>query len=490
MKIKWSAFFSLALLLSLVGCGAEQFGSVPQSTSSDPDPIKVNEEFSCTSHTLIKPKVDILYVFDNTPSYHFAQESIKQAVFNSVGQISSDFDSRIIFTRLIDPENPMGTGISTYSDYRVINNSQDNLPSSVPSSNKIHSIQNELGDLLSPYMNPQKESGLTRVYNFMNHHKGGLFRRNAYHFVILISNSFDEKVEEVLTPGANPTLIPGAWATMTENFDTLRSSEVSQLNSKKFRLFALTAHSHCKEGWRPSIHSYKAMANYLYGASGSSDNSFKDSYNLCNQSEISNIFSSVNQSIQQVIVQHVYEKWPIKRADQYKALTDPTQPIDVQTLQVFKSSSNSSPVRIPETDYDSIDLGSVENINILKNPGLNEMVSGRHFIQFKPGKEPRYPECIQVTSTSKKERFGYIVLPRKPVESSIHVVIRGNSTSDWIYTEANLTNPINIKIPIPGKAGSELPPAMRNGYMIKLINGQYYESGESVQVNYLPASIN
>ncbi len=121
MKIQRSAILSLLALLALAGCGSEQFGTTPQSTKSTADPLISYQQLSCSSSTLIKPKVDILYVVDNSGSSFYIPDEIKTAVANTVSSVSQQFDYRIIGLPLIP-----GTQI----DYQVLTNSTDSLPDS------------------------------------------------------------------------------------------------------------------------------------------------------------------------------------------------------------------------------------------------------------------------------------------------------------------------------------------------------------------------
>src|SRR5690606_38512744 len=100
MKIKWSTTFALSLLMTLVSCGKEQFGTTPQSTSNSVQAPTGFKQYSCSSHTLIKPKVDILYVVDNSGSIFDIQDAVKEAIKNTATAVSQSFDYRLISTRL------------------------------------------------------------------------------------------------------------------------------------------------------------------------------------------------------------------------------------------------------------------------------------------------------------------------------------------------------------------------------------------------------
>jgi hypothetical protein len=80
MKMYLSAFLPLLLLLAVTGCSKEQFGSVPQSELSSVDGLKSFEQLSCSTFTLIKPKVDILYVVDNSTSTYYVGNDVKTAI--------------------------------------------------------------------------------------------------------------------------------------------------------------------------------------------------------------------------------------------------------------------------------------------------------------------------------------------------------------------------------------------------------------------------
>src|SRR5690606_9073055 len=114
----------LSSLLFLFSCGKEQFGTAAQQESSQADPLKAFHQASCASHTLIKPKVDILYVVDNSSSTYYLGDSIKSSINKTATSVSKEFDYRIIGIPLI----PTGTNPN---QFEVLTNSADPLPSGV-----------------------------------------------------------------------------------------------------------------------------------------------------------------------------------------------------------------------------------------------------------------------------------------------------------------------------------------------------------------------
>jgi hypothetical protein len=96
---------------------------------------------------------------------------------------------------------------------------------------------------------------------------------------------------------------------------------------------------------------------------------------------------------------------------------------------------------------------------------------------------------VQIISETNPEYFGYVVLPKIPKLESVTLKIRGqvipqSSSNGWSYIGQQTRN---IKVPYLGFI--DQPAALRTGYMIKL-NGtsNYYKSGESVTIDYIPAT--
>lgn len=470
MKIKWSAFYSFLFLTTLASCGSEQFGTTPQSTTSKADPLKVYEHHSCTNRTLIAPKVDILYVVDNSGSSFNIQDSVKQAVKNTVNSISKDFDYRVIGTTLLNTP-----GDSTPNDdYRVMTNSnEDALPSEAQSRRVFD--PNDLTFFSNPVTQKAMERGLGRTLEFMEHHRStGLLRSGAYHLVVLVSNGRDDEVEYV--EGGTNLNYP-TYSDRYQRFTNLRSG----LSSQQFRFMSVTAKTSC-DGSKSSNLSYIKMANQLYADSGATDNnSTRDSYDICSNG-LDNLFTAVNSSIQKIVIPHKYRYWPVTFAKS----TDNRNSFG--TVEVYRINGSSAPVLVPASDW-SWHEESSGSLNIREDG--TEMVAAHHFVRFND--VISYPDCIQVKSVSRTEYFGYIVLQREPKPDTIYVTINGNavpqsSTNGWTY-RGNITVD-NIKVSHPDSPGSQEPPMPRSGFMIQL-NGtnNYYKSGDNVQVNYIPAAI-
>lgn len=473
MKTYWSALFPL-LFLILTGCGSEEFGSTPQTKTDSASPIKQYEQLSCSTYTLIKPKVDILYVVDNSTSTHHMANDIKTSIRNTVNTISKEFDYRVIGTALI----PNPSDNNTFDDYQVLTNSTDPL-SSEASSRKIIS-SSEL-NFFSSTQNGA-EAGLSRIIQFMSYNAtSGLFRQDAYHLIILISNGRDTEIETAIHTNGETSVNTAVYNERLDSFKYLRN----QLSSQQLRLFSVTADRSCtKSGWLSSEKSYKQMSTDLYHLSGAIDsNTNKDWYNLCSTG-LSTMFEAVNNSIKQVIVPHEYRYWPLTFA------TDSDTRNSFGEIEVFKVSKNSAPELMPASSWSYYENTTGQPLNVREKPTVGEPRVGKHFIKFT--NRIVYPDCVQVRSVSRTEYFGYVVLPKEPQQNSIVLRINGkdipkSSTNGWSYVGNRLNQ--NIKMPYPN-AGDQYPAVYKSGFMIQL-NGSanYYKSGDNVEAHYLPAGI-
>lgn len=472
MKIQWSVFYSLFLMVLLAGCGGEQFGTAPQSSSSTADALKNYSHSSCSTYTLIKPKVDVLYVVDNSSSSYYIASDVRNAISNTVNSLSSDFDYRVIGTPLL--ETPTGN-----NDYQIMTNSSD--LAGVPSDSRRVSSAGAF-TFFSNSPTSGIEKGLSRVVDFVGYHKNSLLRNNAYLMVVLVSNGRDMEVEEDAGFGNGETKLNSAnYNARLGSFRTLKQN----LNSIQLRMISVTAKSVCKPGWRSSNLSYVKMAKQLYADSGATDSpSNQDSFDLCG-SGISSIFTAINNSIKQVVLPHQYRYWPITFAENNES-------VSTSEIKVHKVSSNGTSVELARgSDWVYEDRGSAQTVNTRELPTVGEPVTGRHFIRFT--NLLTYPDCVLVTSISRTEYFGYVVLPQKPRIDTVVVRINGqminkSSTNGW-SDETSVVKTINIKVPYPA-AGDENPPVVRTGFMLKL-NGSsnYYKSGDNVEVNYIPEGI-
>lgn len=471
------SLFLFASLLLLASCGKEQFGTASKSESTSVSGLEKYSATFETKMTLLKPKVDIIYVIDNSSSTFHMQQALKDSVTATLGTISNQFDLRVISIPLIS---------TSTLDYSVFTNSTDSLPSTsniVPSANL----------LLNPiFSNIQdgEERGLARTLDFMNHHRStgtspSLLRPNAYHLIILVSNGHDQEVEKVWGSNGETQLhtVNGTSTTVFSQRLTSFSQLKTNLQSQQLRLFSVTASRKCtmktnsstyRSGWISSELSYQNMSKELYQLAEATDSSTRDVYDLC-EDGLSKLFAGVNKSIKEEVVPHKYLYFPITFANDNPI-------VDTNTIQVKKISGNTITTLTGWT-YEHYPNGVSKP---MRTDPASEYVTSKHFIRLNSNQPLVYPDNILITSTSLVEYFQYVVIPRPAKnDGSIVVRINGNNIPATAISYEGYKANSNIK-----PSGSNTPDVLKSGYFIKITSSTYfYKSGDSVDVYYTPDSI-
>lgn len=469
MKIYWSAFLSLTFLLALAGCGAEQFGVTPQSNPSTPDALTQFQQASCAGHTVIKPKVDILYVVDNSSSANWISPTIKASIHGTINSISDQFDYRVIGTPLLET-------LDGNSDYQVLARDPSTLPAGIPQGKRV-SVASQFSFFEKAPKNLfVGEEGLKRVDEFITAHAyNGLLRQEAYLLVVLVSNGKDYDIENEDT----------GYSLAKFNARKTRFTDwKTHLNLKQLRILSVTANTSCRTGYFGSQQSYGNMSKALYEFNGLPYMQEPDHFDLCTESSIPSVFSNVNSTIQQIKLAHKYNRWPI-------TFTETSTGLNTASIQVIKTSPTQAPTVLPSSAWYLLPANnSGTPINTRTEPSIGEPTTAKYVVEFTPGNEIVYPDCVQVTSTSNLEYFGYVVMEKRPKLESVVLKINGatisqSSTNGWSFPVATQQTR-NIKVSHNGF--SDTPVSIKTGYMLKL-NGSnnYYKSGDNVQIYYIPA---
>jgi len=476
MKIKWSVFYTLTLLMTLASCGSEQFGTVPRSSTENPNPLSSYSHTSCSQYTLIKPKVDVVYFVDNSLSIYSIPAAVKAGIKNTPNTLSQNFDYRVIVTPLLETN----TG---NADFQVMTNSTE--LAGVPAAGDPRRILSTDSFKFEPtpfenLMSPRSEKGLDRTVDFVTAHKNALLRKGAHLILVVVSNGRDLEVEPEGSSGVytNTALFNARLSSL----QTLKNP--SNLNSSQLRFLSVVAKTDScgnpsgpQGGWRAANGSYVAMSNAFHGSS--------DVFDLCTNQH-SQLFESINATIHQEVINHQYRYWPINFAES-------SSDVSIDDLQVFKVTPNGTATQLPKTTAWTYDYRNpAESVDMRELPTPGEPVTGKHFIRFTNGNLITYPDCVLVKSVSKTEYFGYVVLPQKPQPGTIYVRINGVSipSSGWT-DETNTVQTKNIKVdnPTATPPGSANPPLVKTGFMLKLKPQYYYKSGDTVQADFLPAGI-
>lgn len=456
----------LATLL-LSSCSKESFAPKKNQDSFSASSVQSSSASQCAGFTLVKPPVDFLFLWDNTSSQYFVNDQTKQALNNTIALVSNRFDYHIMMAPLV------GSGNS--SAFLVAEN-PNGLTSSalnmlVPQSD----AASRLGSF--PTSTQSNEKGLERVNQLISNNRSNhIFRQNSYVIIVLMSNGDDL----VYT---NNGLVNGpATNNYIEQQKNTLFSLKNAMSSEQMRFISLVAFNACQSGFKAN-YSYKKMSDLVYIDSGAYDQAgrpFPDSYDICSTGFI-HLFDGINNAIQDVLINHVYDAWPISSNAQLTFNPD--------TIKVKKSNGQEFfPVSGPGNGSGFRYIGyTSRNTRLLPTPG--EPFTG-HMIELYDSARVTYPECLIVETETPIEYYGYVHLQAKPVVNTIKLVINGttisqSTTNGWEYIGYKSSQ--NLKIVGPTNDSPASPALNKTGYFLKLRGSAIYSNGASVNVTYDPA---
>jgi len=508
----------LLLLTLFTGCGADQFAPKRVKDAQVSPQVQQNSFAACSAFTLIKPKVDFLFLWDNSTSSVFINNSTKQALNNTIDQISSRFDYHVLMAPLVigdtDPENYQA---------KLISENTDGLGSGALSMKIDRTLAAQ--SLNFSYAQGSKEEGVDRAVDLIKANvSNGIFRANSYLYVIVMSNEDDSSWEKNQIAAADQQIyinektkellcLRGAYNPPSGNCTGVN------LNSSQLRFMSISAFNSYGNGntcggvtsWKKGD-TYqkvaKAVYNQPYFVNGTnqyrqSDQNTRsdgmyDSYDICSQSSFSSVFDGINAAINDTLIQHKYNWWPVASSS---ALS-----IDPNEVRVFKDGIEMQQLQspIPAGASGFTFVNSVQTQNTRYEPTPGEPFTG-YLVRLYGNAIVTYPQCISVQTQTPKEWFGYINLQTKPLESSISVKINGipvsqSTTNGWQLIKSG-GNPQyftskNIKIMGPGnfcpsnstEYCGATPAINKSGYFLKLFGNAVYSNGATIEVIYDPSS--
>ena len=471
MKLS-TILISLTAIL-LFSCSKEEFGANKVVQSDTSPQIWHKTSTTCSNFTLIKPAVDFLFLWDNSSSQLFTTDETKAALNNTINLISSNFDYRIVLAPLqgsgladsyLIAENP--NGLSNSALNRLVPQDQ--------ASNKLSTF---------PTVGGSGEHGLERAVELLNLNlSDGVFRKNSYTAIVLMSNE-----DDVLYTGRGDFDGPSTDAHITSLKNQLISIRDNTSKSLLFRFISLVAHSNCGTGFKAN-YSYKKMSKLIYetpytgGITSPTDQSGEDnpdSYNICGMNFL-HLFDGINSSIQDTVIKHVYNYWPIAPSG--------SPVFDINKVQVSKSSGGDIPMSSTNGFTVLPGIQNNHNTRLLPNPG--EPYSGWLLELHGSSNYVTYPECLIVKTQAPIAYYGYVHLHSKPNIDSIElkindVVVPKDTTNGWEYI--GYSNSQNIKIISPTDDGPASPVENKTGYFLKLRGTAVYGNGSKIEVIYDPS---
>ena len=507
MQKKLTNFIISGFMLGLVGCSKEEFGRVNQKETNS---ISEREQFSnssCALSSLVKPKVDMLFLFDNSTSSFFinaqGQQAILEALRGTVLVAAERFDFRIMVAPL-KPSNSNRSSSSyhtegvtvavanedgiTSSGKRLVVNASDNLLIE-----KTAAIQAVRGS---------SEYGFERAHDLIKYHHDNtqVFRSGAHTLIALFSNEdADWRQDGPDLQGVGPE---------KKDYNSNKNDLISLSNrilALQFRFVTIAPSRdydaracslpHAKRGIR-----YRRMSNDIYlhnrndkqGFQNISATSPYDNYDLCSQ-DYQGIFTGINKTITDIVVPHTYNFWPITNQGPAPGGGPPFDS-DSQSIEIYKVFSNSSQQSISRSSRNGWTLvnGYRSGHNIRREPTVGEPFNG-YFIELHGNAEVTYPECLRIETSAPYDYFGYIVATIQPDLTSVEYkknrrIFSQSSSNGWTY----LGFKRNFNIRIDGQSYGHqpgLPAVNKTGHIFQLNGDAAYSNGDKVELKFDPAPL-
>lgn len=476
----------LILLFFLFSCGKQEFTPVksPQTSIISAATTTTTGNI-CAGSTLVNPPVDILLLWDNTSSFNFVTAETKNALATLISSISSGFDYHILSAPLVTY-----AGAPTLFESVLIAKNSQGLDATAmailkPMTQAINSLSFSTGP-------GSMEKGIERsLYMIESNRINGIFRNNAYTIVVIMSNEDDKGCE--ISTGFNscaPIDVANYMAPIQERLLCLRGNAyspncagVNSLNANMLRVMNVSPLTMCPNGLGRINTRYRNVSKYLYespysnGWPSPTDSktpfslagvNFPDSFDLC-QANFTNMFSGVNNAIQQSVINHVYNYWPIASA---------TTSIDPNSIVVTRSDgktliNHTGEKTIPVEGFTFAGTLMAQNTRLY--PTVGEPYSGKMIQLYGvPGNDLlSSPLCFNISYQPEKATYGYIFLQNGlPYIPSIEVQINGaivpqSATNGWEYLGLQYVSSLDNTLKI-----LNIPASSQSGYFIKL-NGSY-----------------
>ncbi len=492
-------YFLFSIILILISCGKEKF-----ATNKLLDRYKTTEtqklnfpgnEFS--KFTTVKPKVDFLFLWDNSSSTKLISTETRYAMANTINLISENFDYRIIISPLLGDETP-----NPFWESYIVSEDSSAVPPSLFSRWTRPGYGAEAIFNLVP--KGSLENGITREYNLTKAgFDYGFFRTGAHMIMIILSNGDDNSwmADSNYASGMGQFEYIDNYAA---KFKSLRDTR----GSKTFRFLSVVAHSPCAGSKTGST--YKAMSAKLYSFQQQSpfpssvpQGGTPDSFDFCNLQSFFRLFDGINAAITPDNIPYTYNYWPITRNKNWIYDQNPEKvkvavkdPLGYITQYLPYSSSNG---------WTFVD-GWRDSLNIIECPIHPEIncnppdakgkveVSG-YFIKLNGSARIKNPSFLDIDTQTPPEFYGYVRLkhkpwkdPNKPITESIRVKINGVNIPSSGFEYIGYIENHNVKI----KSNSDFTPDTVNplfqtGYFLRLSSTFVFGAGDTVEVDYFPS---
>lgn len=483
----------LSVVIYSSSCVKQEFAATKAPQLAAISPLTTTSAQFCAQHTLIKPQVDILILWDNTSSFNFVTAATKNSMNQLLTSISEKFDYHVLSAPLVPTSGLMGEATLIASD---------SINLTGPAVSLLKTKDQAVATLGFTSGAGGGEVGLDRTISLIEGNRtNGIFRNGAYTLTVLMSNEDDKGCE--LATGFNkcaPIDLSIYLKTRTDKLLCLRGNVagincagINPLNSAMMRFMTIAPLTLCPSGLNKLNSTYKDVSKLLYetaytnGWPTSNDSlqqdlpGYPDSYNLCSI-DFNHVFDGVNGAIKQTIIKHEYDYWPVAGAN---------DSIDPETLLVTRDDGvvlkNRAKNPTILNGYEFSDVVQT-NQNTRFAPTAGEPFTGKliHLFGTSGNDKVIYPQCLNIKYDAVKSQFGYIYLKNgEPMPTTIEVklnnqVVPQSSSEGWDYMGLQMIAGLDTSLKV-----IDLPAGVPSGYIIRL-NGSYKfknQVGSSMTVN-------
>ena len=476
--IKRTLFLATSLVV-LSSCAKEEFSPNKGKQSREESQALETSAQLCAQSTLIRPKVDILMLWDNSSSFNFVTPATKAAMSNLITSVSEKFDYHILSAPLV-PAGESSTSGSLHEAQLVV---KDNAGLSGNALSIIRTKESATSNLSFSPGPGSTEAGVSRTISMLKDNRAnGIFRQGAYTIIVVISNE-DEKMcvgcnsETSYNNYINPKI-----AELLSIRGHVNQPNDGLLNSAMMRFINISRLTSCSNIGGSLNYMYRKTAKDIYNATYANNwppandhlspslPGYPDSYNLCNIN-FSNIFDGVNTAIKETLIKHKYDHWPLASANQL---------VDPDSVRVFKADSGELLNRKFSNTNNGFEVLLDGNDNAQNFTGKNTRyypTAGEPFdgklIKLYNADRVTFPDCLIVKYSEPKATFGYIYLQYgKPNVSTMQVKINDvdvpqSSVDGWDYMGLQFVNALDPDLKI-----ANMSPTLSSGYFLRL-NGSF-----------------
>ncbi len=493
--MKYSIIYIL-IILTFISCGKEKFSANKISNKYDTTPTQKldfpGREYS--KFTTVKPKVDFLFLWDNSSSTKLISNETRYAMANTINLISENFDYRIILSPLLGDEIP-----NPFWESYIVSEDSSYVPSNLLSRWTRPGYGAEAIFNLVP--KGSLENGITRAFKLTSAgFTNGIFRQGAHMIMIVLSNGDDNSwmADSNYYSGIGQSNYVDDYA---NKFKTLRDAK----SSKTFRFLSVVAHSPCAGSKTGTT--YKAMSAKLFsiqqqsGFPANPQSGSPDSFDFCNMQSFYRLFDGINAAISPENIPYKYNYWPITTNRNWIYDKNPNN-VKVTVKDAFGNSIGALPYS--ENDGWSF-VDGYQTLNIIEcpiHPEINcatdvrgkVLVTG-YFIKLNGSARITNPNYLDIFTQTPPEFYGYVkmnfkpwIAAGKPLSESIRVKINGVQIPEGGFDVIEGRSTRNVKIKSPSDFTEDsVNPLIQTGYFLKLKPAFVFGAGDSIQVDYWPS---